>query len=82
MKVKCLLEPKGKPPKGSSQACCSVLKPGQVFTFLQPVLTEDLCRTEPVGMKRLHNGRITACCGVHPADVVSNEASGPRAQAC
>lgn len=39
---------------------------------------EDLCRTEPVGMKPLHNGRITACCGVHPADGVSNEASGPE----
>lgn len=42
------------------------LKPGQVFTFLQPVLVEDLCRTEPVGMKHLHNGGKRVCCGVPP----------------
>lgn len=30
------------------------------------LLMEDLCRTEPVGMKHLHNGGITLCCGVPP----------------
>lgn len=76
--LKCLLELKGKPPKVPVRPAAQFLSQVRFSHSLQPVLTEDLCRTEPVGMKHLHNGRITACCGVHPADVVSNEASGPE----
>lgn len=59
---------------GSSRVGCWLILSQSGFHILAACLLEDLRRTEPVGMERLHNGGGCVCWGVPPAAVASEEA--------